>query len=123
MEADLRTSPCLVFDLSVGSPLISGDAQENAEPELTKRLFEAMTSAGVKVGIGRYDEPRLLYTAPLFTTGDSLTDERRTIHLGLDLFAEAGTPVYAPLAGTIHAFANNAAPQDYGPVIILKHHP
>jgi 4-aminobutyrate aminotransferase-like enzyme/Ser/Thr protein kinase RdoA (MazF antagonist) len=122
LEADLRTTPCLVFDLSVGSPLISGDTRANAEPELTRRLFEAMAAAGVKVSVGRYDEARLLYTAPLFATGDSPTDERRTIHLGLDLFVTAGTPVYAPLAGVVHTLANNAAPQDYGPVIILKHH-
>ncbi len=49
------------------------------------------------------------------------TDEHRTIHIGLDLFADAGTPVFAPLAGTIHAFSDNAQPQDYGPVIILRH--
>ena len=124
LEADLRTTPCLVFDLSVGSPLLSGDARENAEPELTRRLFDAMASAGVKVGIGRYDEPRLLYTSALTVCRRASQPEQTSaarIHLGLDLFAAAGTPVYAPLAGTIHAFANNAAPQDYGPVIILKH--
>jgi 4-aminobutyrate aminotransferase-like enzyme len=59
--------------------------------------------------------------APAFATGAAPTDEHRTIHIGLDLFARAGTPVFAPLAGTIHAFADNAALQDYGPVIILRH--
>jgi murein DD-endopeptidase MepM/ murein hydrolase activator NlpD len=36
-------------------------------------------------------------------------------------FAQAGTVVLAPLDGTVHAFADNAFPQDYGPVIILRH--
>ena len=67
----------------------------------------------VKVGIGRWDEPRLIYTAPFFAG--------RTIHLGLDLFAPAGTPVHAPLPGNVHAMADNAQPQDYGPVVILRH--
>ena len=40
---------------------------------------------GVRAGIGRWDEPRLIYTAPFF--------EGRTIHLGIDLFAPPGTPV------------------------------
>mgnify|MGYP000682892449 CR=1 FL=1 len=35
--------------------------------------------------------------------------------------AEAGTPVYAPLPGTVHAFARNEAPGDYGPVLLLRH--
>lgn len=117
MEEDLRDTPLVVFDLSISSPLISGDLKQNTEPAVTAKLFDAMAAAGVKVGVGRYDEPRLIYTSPAFAT-DS---EPRAIHLGIDLFAEAGTPIYAPLEGTVHAFADNAKPQDYGPVIILKH--
>src|SRR6185295_15886181 len=37
LPADLREAPCVVFDLSVGSPLVSGDARENDEPKLTRR--------------------------------------------------------------------------------------
>ena len=68
-----------------------------------------------------YDEPRLLYVAPSFAGNGRLTDEHRTIHIGLDLFAVAGTPVFAPLPGVIHAFADNRHVQDYGPVIVLRH--
>jgi 4-aminobutyrate aminotransferase-like enzyme/Ser/Thr protein kinase RdoA (MazF antagonist) len=118
---DLAKAPCVVLDLSVSSPLISGDTTDNAEPLLTERVFGQMRRAAVEVSIGRYDEPRLLYVAPAFATGAKPTDEHRTIHIGLDLFARAGTPVFAPLAGTVHAFADNAAHQDYGPVIILRH--
>jgi len=56
----------LVFDLSVSSPLLNGDAKENTEPKLTQRLFDAMAAAEVTVGVGRYDEARLLYSTPLF---------------------------------------------------------
>jgi 4-aminobutyrate aminotransferase-like enzyme/Ser/Thr protein kinase RdoA (MazF antagonist) len=118
-DMDPRTEPSVVLDLSVGSALVSGDERENAEPALTGRIFGAMREAGVRLGIGRYDEPRLLYTAPFFAAG--VGDERRTVHVGLDLFAEAGTPVHAPLDGVVHALADNRVPQDYGPVIILRH--
>jgi 4-aminobutyrate aminotransferase-like enzyme/Ser/Thr protein kinase RdoA (MazF antagonist) len=121
LDADLRREPCLVLDWSVGSPMVDGDPAARDERHLTPQVFGAMRDAGVRVAVGRYDEPRLLYVTPLFAGGGRLTDERRTIHLGLDLFAEAGAPVYAPLAGTIHAFADNANPLDYGPVIILRH--
>ncbi|MGA6925799.1 MAG: aminotransferase class III-fold pyridoxal phosphate-dependent enzyme, partial [Desulfosarcina sp.] len=47
--------------------------------------------------------------------------EYRTIHLGVDLFARPGEPVYAFTAGRVHSCQNNAAPQDYGPTIILAH--
>jgi len=122
IDADLKTEPLIVFDLSVGSPLLSGDPAENAEPKLTERLFGLMKAANVKVGVGRYDEARMLYVTPLFDANSSTT-ERRTVHLGIDLFVEADSAVYAPLSGEVHAFNNNAAPLDYGPVIILKHEP
>jgi 4-aminobutyrate aminotransferase-like enzyme len=80
-----------------------------------------MRAAGARVALGLYDEPRLLYIAPAFALGPGLTDEHRTIHIGLDLFAAAGTPVLAPIDGVVRAFADNAAPQDYGPVIVLEH--
>jgi 4-aminobutyrate aminotransferase-like enzyme/Ser/Thr protein kinase RdoA (MazF antagonist) len=121
LDVDLRTERSLVFDLSVASPLVSGDAAERDEPHLTRQLFGAMESAGVRVGIGRYDEARLLYVTPLFSGGERVTDARRTIHLGLDLFDQPGAGVHAPLAGTIHAFHENANALDYGPVIMLRH--
>ena len=82
-----------------------------------------MSAEGVQVGVGRYDEARLLYTSPLFATGDAPTDERRTVHLGLDLFVRPGSPVYAPLEGTVYAIARRAAPLDYGTVVLLEHRP
>ena len=121
LGVDLATTPAIVLDLGVSSPLVSGDAAQNAEPALTERILGEMRRAAVEVAVGRYDEPRLLYVAPAFATGPRSTDEHRTIHIGLDLFARAGTPVFAPIAGTVHAAADNAADQDYGPVIILRH--
>ena len=117
-DHDLRTERCVVLDLGPSSSLVSADARENAEPMLTPRIADVVRAAGVRIGVGRYDEPRLLYTAPFFT---SATGERRTIHIGLDLFAAAGTPVYAPLEGTVHAVADNAVLHDYGPVVVLRH--
>jgi 4-aminobutyrate aminotransferase-like enzyme/Ser/Thr protein kinase RdoA (MazF antagonist) len=112
-------SRTLVLDLSVGSPLVAGDPADNAEPALTSRIARAMTEANADVAIGRYGEPRYLYSTALFETGPD--GERRTIHLGADLFAPAGTTVYAPLPGVVHAASDNVAPLDYGPVIVLKH--
>jgi 4-aminobutyrate aminotransferase-like enzyme len=43
------------------------------------------------------------------------------VHLGVDLFVPAGSAVFAPLDGVVHALNDNAMPQDYGPVVILRH--
>jgi len=121
LETDLRTAPSVVLDLSVGSTFLGADPRAPETPELTEKIFRAMKSAGACVGVGRYDEPRLLYTSPLFGASGNPTDERRTVHLGMDFFVEPGAPIGAPLDGVVHAVANNSAPLDYGPVVILGH--
>jgi 4-aminobutyrate aminotransferase-like enzyme/Ser/Thr protein kinase RdoA (MazF antagonist) len=121
LALDLRAGPVAILDLSISSPLLDSDPVKNTQPCLAPRIQAAIAEAGTQVGIGRYDEARYLYIAPAFATGKAITDEYRTIHLGIDLFAPAGTPIYAPLAGTVYASANNNAPQDYSPVIILEH--
>jgi len=120
IDADLRTTPLIVFDLSVGSTLLGADPSDAEANKLAFTLVKKMAAADVAIGIGRYDEARLLYTSPLFGS-DAPTDERRTIHLGLDLFVEAGTPVCAPLDGVVHLLAENKGALDYGPLVILRH--
>jgi 4-aminobutyrate aminotransferase-like enzyme/Ser/Thr protein kinase RdoA (MazF antagonist) len=118
VDADLKHDKVVVFDLSVGSPEFS-DPEELADTDaFTKKIFARMKDAGVRVGVGRYNEARLLYTSDVFKSDDG---ESRTIHIGIDLFMKAGSPVFAPLDGMIHSFANNAAPLDYGPAIIVEH--
>jgi 4-aminobutyrate aminotransferase-like enzyme len=80
-----------------------------------------MKRAGIRIGVGRYDEARPLYTSALFGGSNYPAEERRTIHLGIDLFVEPGTALRAPLDGVVHILANNTAPQDYGPLVILRH--
>jgi hypothetical protein len=120
VDVDLRNAPLAVFDLSVGSMLLSGDsAQNNAEP-LTRRLFECMREQGAAIGVNGYDEARVFYTSPAFA-GKKPLDETRTIHMAIDLTLPAGAPIYAPLAGVVHGFEEATDRLDYGPVIVLKH--
>jgi 4-aminobutyrate aminotransferase-like enzyme len=122
LGVDLRVEPSLVLDLGAGSALVAGDERDNAEPAFTDRVFAAIRDAGVRVAVGRYDEPRLLYVTPAFAAGDGTLAEHRTIHLGLDLFAQAKSPVHAPLDGEVHAADEHRLRLDYGGVIVLRHH-
>ncbi len=45
----------------------------------------------------------------------------RRLHLGVDIWGPADTPVYAPLPATVHSFAFNSAYGDYGATLILQH--
>jgi 4-aminobutyrate aminotransferase-like enzyme/Ser/Thr protein kinase RdoA (MazF antagonist) len=121
LDVDVRTDPCRVFDLSVGSTYFAFDPRDAETPAFTDKIFGDMKHDGVRVGVGRYDEPRPFYTSSLFGAGGNPTDERRTIHLGLDLFVEPGARLCVPLEGVVHTVASNTAPLDYGPVVILRH--
>jgi 4-aminobutyrate aminotransferase-like enzyme/Ser/Thr protein kinase RdoA (MazF antagonist) len=107
------------LDLGIGSPLVTGDPEIYSEPRLTRRILRAMASKGALVGVGLYDEPRIIYTSSAFKPEGA--GENRTVHLGIDLYVNPGTPIHAPLDGTVHACGNNARPQDYGPLIVLQH--
>jgi 4-aminobutyrate aminotransferase-like enzyme/Ser/Thr protein kinase RdoA (MazF antagonist) len=121
LDQDLRTESCYIFDLSVSSAFLGADPRNAETAALAEAIERKLKEVNCVVGVGRYDEPRLLYMSPLFGNSSNPTDERRTIHLGMDLFVPAGSNVFAPLDGTIHAVANNPAPLDYGPVVIVKH--
>jgi 4-aminobutyrate aminotransferase-like enzyme/Ser/Thr protein kinase RdoA (MazF antagonist) len=121
LDMDLRTSPSLVFDLGVGSLLLGADPSTSETSALTETIFGEMKRAGVRVGVGRYNEARPLYSSPLFGSVENPVSERRTIHLGVDLFVEPGTALRAPLDGVVQVLANNTAAQDYGPLVILRH--
>ena len=120
-EPDPRTALSVVFDLSVGSELLGADPQNSATSALAPRIVDEMRRGNASIGVGRHNEARMLYTSPLFGADASPLEERRTIHLGMDFFAESGTAVQAPLEGVVHVLANNAARLDYGPLVILKH--
>jgi murein DD-endopeptidase MepM/ murein hydrolase activator NlpD len=108
----------IVLDLSTGSRL-RGEAIAGLGAEALGRLIdETMAAAGTGFAFGRYAEPRELYDNALFESGGA---ERRTIHLGIDLFCAAGTPVFAPLDGSVEILANNTGELDYGPLVVLRH--
>ncbi|MBX9602479.1 MAG: aminotransferase class III-fold pyridoxal phosphate-dependent enzyme [Bryobacteraceae bacterium] len=75
---------------------------------------------GTALHAGGYGEARTLYESAAFD-GENRFDERRTIHLGVDLTVGAGAEVCAPLAGVVHAFEDASGALDYGPVVVLKH--
>lgn len=121
LDLNLRTEPCVVLDLSVSSRFLGADPQNADASALSVAIEREMKEANAAVAIGRYDEPRLLYTSALFGDSGNPTDERRTVHLGIDLFVPAGSNIHAPLDGVVHMFADNNGPLDFGPVVIMRH--
>ena len=119
VDPDPRDTSTTVLDLSVGSELLRDPVAMAGSEELTRVLLDATTAEAAEVGIGRYDEPRLWYTSDVF--GADI--DRRTIHIGVDLFLPSGTLVRAPLQGIVESVQENSGHLDYGPTVILRHEP
>jgi 4-aminobutyrate aminotransferase-like enzyme/Ser/Thr protein kinase RdoA (MazF antagonist) len=110
----------VVLDHSVGSPDLTGRDTEDT-PDFTRRVFGRMEQEGARVGLGRYLEPRGFYLTDAFAGRPSEQPERRTIHMGIDVYDQAGSPVQAPLEATVRQVRDNVGRLDYGPTVILEH--
>lgn len=86
-------------------------------------LFDAvvqqmLAEQHASIGIGGYLENRVIYRrSPHFED----VAEARSLHLGVDIWVPAGTPVAAPLPGVVHSLADNNNFGDYGPTVIIQH--
>jgi murein DD-endopeptidase MepM/ murein hydrolase activator NlpD len=106
------------FDLTAGNQELDAATISDTD-KFSLWIIKNLIDNGCRYGIGGYMEHRTIYAGiPLFDNGK---DEPRSLHLGVDVWADAGTAVYAPLTGKIHSFNDNDNNGDYGPTIILEH--
>lgn len=137
MNATLRLAACLANYPDAIGKVIDLDAADQlyhfnftaSNTELDAGIFSdtlkfdnwitgKLSENRCRYGIGGYLEHRTIYARSAHFDTD---DEPRRLHLGVDIWSKAGTPVYAPVAGTVHSFADNDNFGDYGPTIILEH--
>jgi len=111
------TDRLLTLDLTAANTeLNAGIVSDRAK--FSVWIDQQLSKANCRYGIGGFMENRTIYAGiPLFER----EAEPRRLHLGVDIWGDADTPVYAPLDGTVHSFNDNANLGDYGPTIILQH--
>lgn len=90
----------------------------SSDEDLLNYIQENLNKQNARLGWGGYLEKRNLYQSSSLFQNDS---SPRNIHLGIDIWASAGTQVFAPISGVIHSFAYNNKDLDYGYTLILKH--
>ncbi|UBM60075.1 peptidoglycan DD-metalloendopeptidase family protein [Marinilongibacter aquaticus] len=112
---DLSTSQLVWLDFTA-----KNEELQSIDPDSTSAfssyIFEKIKSQGGQVGIGGWLENRTIYRSrEQFNTGKS-----RNIHLGVDIWLPAESPLFAPETCEIYGLANNTGFGNYGPTIILK---
>jgi 4-aminobutyrate aminotransferase-like enzyme/Ser/Thr protein kinase RdoA (MazF antagonist) len=117
---ELPADATTVLDLSVGSPTLNGHDTDDTEA-FARRVVDVMDRVGARVGLGRWLEPRGFYLTEAFEGRPSDLPERRTVHLGIDVFTRAGAEVRSPLPARVRSVKDNADRLDYGPTVILEH--
>ena len=119
LPVDLNGPAVTRLDLTDNNPTVcNADLRDTAAFE---RIVDAMLAEqGASVGVGGYLENRVIYRRSQHF-GPGQVEEARSLHLGVDVWLPAGTPVLAPLPARVHSLADNANFGDYGPTVILQH--
>jgi peptidoglycan LD-endopeptidase LytH len=115
----------LQMNLTANNRQLTTDIMQDVD-HFSSYVNELLSGSNALYGIGGYKENRTVYNQfNLFEKNKNepvpLVEEPRTLHLGIDIWGKAGTPVFAPMGGSIHSFANNNNKGDYGATIILQH--
>ncbi|SEQ16433.1 Peptidase family M23 [Hyunsoonleella jejuensis] len=118
LDASIPKSKFIPLDLSEGNPSLKA-IDLSSSFDFSKYINSYLKTHKAQVAYGGYQEVRTIYNrSGHFNISDA---KKRNIHLGLDLWCDEKTPIYAPLDGKVHSFKNNANYGDYGPTIILEH--
>jgi murein DD-endopeptidase MepM/ murein hydrolase activator NlpD len=116
VDLNLNAANVARLDFSASNPILTPEnlRDTNTFNQIVDRMLR---DKNAEIGIGGYLENRVIYRrSQLFEE-----DEPRSLHLGIDIWAPAGTSVFSPLPATVHSFQDNANFGDYGPTIILEH--
>ncbi len=116
VDCNAATDKLYHFDFTSANTELT-DSLITSTQKFSAYINNKLESNHCKYGIGGYNEDRILYKRSKHFDGEEI----RSIHLGIDIWAAAGTKVYVPIGGTVHSFAFNNNFGDYGATIILQH--
>ncbi|WP_239691604.1 peptidoglycan DD-metalloendopeptidase family protein [Hymenobacter lapidarius] len=119
LPVDLNGPAVTRLDLTDNNPLVC-NADLRDTPAFEQIVNAMLAAQGASIGVGGYLENRVIYRRSQHF-GPGQVEEARSLHLGVDVWLPAGTPVLAPLPARVHSLADNADFGDYGITVILEH--
>ncbi len=109
------------LDLSVSSTWIGHQQDFNDLDLFQFKINKLQVTHPNKIIAGGYLEPRAIYTSSTYHKTGNYGKEHRTIHLGVDFWLPANTPVHALFDGQVVTAVNDKGNKAYGGLVILKH--
>ena len=117
VDFDVKQDRLLALDFTVANTELTDEILDHTDL-FSDWITAKLTDNNARYGIGGYDEHRTIYSrSKHFDTGE----EPRRLHLGVDIWGPAGTPICNFYDATVHSFANNNNFGDYGATIILAY--
>lgn len=110
-----------LLDLSVSSTWVGHRNDFNDLDLFQFKLDQLQKEYPDCILAGGYMEPRALYTATSYDKIGNYGRQSRAVHLGVDFWLAAGTPVHALYGGEVVVAANDTGDKNYGGLVILKH--
>ena len=130
---------CPVINFNAAKEKIAPINLSKTNTELTEEIYSDTKSFSgyidnirkeqvAKFLIGGYAELRDMYKRSLLFDEEKkygiekpVAEEPRRLHIGTDIWGDAGTKIFVPVGGMVHSFAFNNNFGDYGATIILQH--
>jgi 4-aminobutyrate aminotransferase-like enzyme/Ser/Thr protein kinase RdoA (MazF antagonist) len=111
----------LAPDFGIGSTWVGHENEQNDLDLLTSKIKLLQKKNPGALLVGGYLEKRSIYTTDAYKIESNNGLQYRSVHLGLDFWLTAETPIHAIMDGRVISIANNDRLKDYGPTIILEH--
>lgn len=109
------------LDLSISSQRLGQSSDFNNLDWFNYQLAELQKVHPNKIIAGGYLETRPLYTADTYDKIGNNGRESRCMHLGIDFWIPALTPVHAIYDAKVVVSVNDAGDKKYGGLVILSH--
>jgi murein DD-endopeptidase MepM/ murein hydrolase activator NlpD len=117
---NINTDQLVELDLTAANHAVTHELVSDIDL-FSQYITNLIHKAGARYAIGGYNEHRTVYSRSQVFDGVDSGGEPRRLHLGTDIWGEAGTPVTAPVDAVVHSVGFHETYGDYGAVIILQH--
>ncbi|WP_431293106.1 peptidoglycan DD-metalloendopeptidase family protein [Pedobacter sp. P26] len=117
VDFDVKQDRLLPLDFTAANTELTDEILDDTDL-FSDWVDEKLAKNNARYGIGGYNEHRTIYSRSAHFDTE---EEPRRLHLGVDIWGPAGTPIYNFYDATVQSFAYNDNLGDYGATIILTY--